>query len=163
MGGGVDLVVRYPRTAVTVGLVATLLLGLVARHVRVEASMSSVLRADDPGVRYYDEVRAAFGSDDIAVVGVRAPDIFDPATLAKIARVTDQLAALPGVDRVLSLTNTVDPAADVFDPPPLLPRIPPGADDIAALKAKLAVTPLYAQNLVAADGQVRPSTSSSGR
>ena len=33
--------------------------------------MSSILRADDPGVQYYDDVRAAFGSDDIAVVGVR--------------------------------------------------------------------------------------------
>ena len=34
--------------------------------------MSSILRADDPGVQFYDDVRAAFGSDDIAVVGVRA-------------------------------------------------------------------------------------------
>ena len=153
MGGGVDLVVRFPRTAVAIGLAATLLLGLAARQVRIEASMTSILRADDPGVRYYDEVRAAFGSDDIAVVGVRANDIFDPETLAKVARVTDQLAAVPGVERVLSLTNTVDPAADVFDPPPLLPNIPPTAADIAALKTKIAATPLYAQNLVAADGR----------
>jgi predicted RND superfamily exporter protein len=153
MRDSADLVVRYPRTAVAVGLVATLLLGFAARHVRIEASMSSILRADDPGVRYYDDVRTAFGSDDIAVVGVRASDIFAPDTLGKIARVTDRLAALPGVERVLSLTNTVDPAADVFDPPPLLPTIPPTAEDIAALEAKLAATPLYAQNLVAPDGQ----------
>ncbi|HSQ00033.1 MAG TPA: MMPL family transporter [Candidatus Dormibacteraeota bacterium] len=135
-----------------IGLLATILLGLAAWHVRIEASMSSILRADDPGVQYYDDVRAAFGSDDIAVVGVRATDIFAPATLEKIARVTDQLAAIKGVERVLSLTNTVDPAADVFNPPPLLPAIPPSAADIAALKAKLAATPLYAQNLVAPDG-----------
>jgi predicted RND superfamily exporter protein len=152
MRGGSDLVVRYPRTAVVVSLVATLLLGLAARHVRIEASMSSLLRADDPGVQFYDDVRTAFGSDDIAVVGVRADDIFAPATLTKIAHVTDQLAAINGVERVLSLTNTVDPAADVFNPPPLLPSIPPSAADIAALKTKLAATPLYAQNLVAPDG-----------
>ncbi len=103
-------------------------------------------------MQFYDDVRAAFGSDDIAVVGVRATDIFAPATLTKIAHVTDQLAAINGVERVLSLTNTVDPAADVFNPPPLLPPIPPSGADIAALKAKLAATPLYAQNLVAPDG-----------
>ena len=57
MRGGSDLVVRYPRTAVTVSLVATLLLGLAARHVRIEASMSSILRADHPGVQFYDDVR----------------------------------------------------------------------------------------------------------
>jgi hypothetical protein len=152
MRDSADIVVRYPRTAVAIGFLAALALGLAARNVRIEASMRSLLRADDPGVRYYDDVRAAFGSDDIAVVGVRADDIFAPATLAKIARVTDQLAALEGVERVLSLTNTVDPAADVFNPPPLLPSIPPTAADIAELKAKLAATPLYAQNLVAPDG-----------
>ena len=153
MRDSADLVVRFPRTAVAIGLLATLVLALAARHVRVEASMGSILRADDPGVRYYDDVRAAFGGDDIAVVGVRAADIFAPATLIKIAHVTDQLAAIDGVERVLSLTNTVDPAADVFNPPPLLPTIPPSAADIAALKAKLASTPLYAQNLVAPDGR----------
>lgn len=152
MRDSADIVVRHPRTAVAIGLAATVLLGLAARHVRIEASMSSILRADDPGVQYYDDVRATFGSDDIAVVGVHADDIFAPATLTKIAHVTDQLAALPGVERVLSLTNTVDPAADVFNPPPLLPSIPPSAADIAALRAKLAATPLYAQNLVAPDG-----------
>lgn len=152
MRDSADIVVRYPRAAVAICLLATLLCALAARHVRIEASMSSILRADDPGVRYYDAVRTAFGSDDIAVVGVRADDIFAPETLTKIARVTDQLAALQGVERVLSLTNTVDPAADVFNPPPLLPSIPPPPEDIAALRAKLAATPLYAQNLVAPDG-----------
>lgn len=153
MRGGADLVIAHSRTAVVVGLAMTVVLGLAARQVRIEASMGSLLRADDPGVRYYDEVRAAFGSDDIAVVGVRTTKLFDPGTLTVIARVTDQLAAIDGVERVLSLTNTVDPAADVFDPPPLLPDIPPSAADIAALKAKLATTPLYAQNLVAPDGR----------
>lgn len=153
MRDSADLVVRYPRTAVAIGLLTTLLLGLAARHVRIEASMGSLLRADDPGVQYYSDVRAAFGSDDIAVVGVRAADIFAPETLTKIASVTDKLAELPGVERVLSLTNTVDPAADVFNPPPLLPNIPPSAEDIAALRTKLAATPLYAQNLVAPDGR----------
>ena len=153
MRGGADLVMTYPRTAVVVGLAMTVLLGFAARQVRIEAALGSLLPADDPGVRYYDEVRAAFGSDDIAVVGVRTDTLFDPATLTAIALVTDQLAAIDGVERVLSLTNTVDPAADVFDPPPLLPRMPPTAADIVALKAKLAATPLYAQNLVAPDGR----------
>jgi len=146
-----DLLIRFPRTIVVAYTVATLLLGLAARHVRVEGSIESVLPRNDPAVEYYAAVRDAFGSDDIAVVGVRAPDLFSVATLTKIARVTDRLAAIDGVERVLSLTNTVDPAADVFDPPKLLPNIPPTAADIAVLKEKLDATPLYANNLVAPD------------
>ncbi|MDX2167398.1 MAG: MMPL family transporter [Deltaproteobacteria bacterium] len=148
-----DLLLRFPRSVLLACLALTVLLGLAARGLRIEGSLQSVLPADDPGVRYYDGVREAFGSDDIAVVGVRADDLFASATLVKLARVTDQLAALDGVERVLSLTNTVDPAADVFDPPKLLPHIPPRPADIAALKEKLAANPVYAQNLVARDGR----------
>ena len=148
-----QLLVRFPRTVVLAYLAATVLLGVAALHVRIEGSIESILPRHDPAVRYYADIRTAFGSDDIGVVGVRAPDLFSAPTLTKIARVTDRLAAIEGVERVLSLTNTVDPAADVFDPPKLLPNIPPAAEDIAALKAKLAVTPLYANNLVAPDGR----------
>ncbi|MEO8605634.1 MAG: MMPL family transporter, partial [bacterium] len=147
------LPVRFPRTVVLVCLAFSVALGLAAHGLRIEGSIASVLPADDPGVRYYAGVREAFGGDDIAVVGVRADDLFSAATLTKLARVTDRLAAMDGVERVLSLTNTVDPAADVFNPPPLLPNIPPTAADVRALKEKLAATPLYAQNLVAADGR----------
>jgi predicted RND superfamily exporter protein len=148
-----DLLLRFPRAVLIGCLALTVLLGLAARDLRIEGSLQSVLPADDPGVRYYAGIREAFGSDDIAVVGVRADDIFAPQTLVKLAQVTDQLAALDGVERVLSLTNTVDPAADVFDPPKLLPHIPPRPADIAALKEKLAANPIYAQNLVAPDGR----------
>ena len=82
-------------------------------------------------------VRATFGSDDVGVVGVQARDLFAAQTLEKIARVTDAIAKIDGVERVLSITNAVDPAADVFDPPRLLPHIPPRPGEIAALKKKL--------------------------
>src|SRR5215470_11620460 len=148
-----ELLVRFPRTVVLAYFGATILMALAARQVRIEGSIESILPRHDPAVEYYSGVRAAFGSDDIGVVGVRAPNLFSTATLTKIARVTDRLAAIDGVERVLSLTNTVDPAADVFDPPKLLPNIPPSAADIATLKAKLAATPLYANNLVAPDNR----------
>jgi predicted RND superfamily exporter protein len=130
-----QLLVRFPRSVVLAYFVATALMALAARQVRIEGSVESILPRHDPAVQYYADVRAQFGSDEIAVVGVRAPNLFSPDTLTKIARVTDRLAAIEGVERVLSLTNAVDPAADVFDPPKLLPNIPPTREDIAALQA----------------------------
>src|SRR5207249_3512100 len=55
------------------------------------------------------------------------------------------------VEHVLSITNAVDPAADVLHPPRLLPRIPPEPAEVEALKKKLVATPLYGKNLVADD------------
>ncbi|MBI4516975.1 MAG: MMPL family transporter [Deltaproteobacteria bacterium] len=142
---------RYPLAVLAANLLMTAALGLFAARIEIESSLESVLPAGDPEIAYYAGVRAAFGSDDVAVVGLLAPDIFASATLAKIASLTEAIAGIEGVERVLSLTNAVDPAADVFDPPRLLPRLPPSAAAIAALKHKLASTPLYGKNLVSGD------------
>src|SRR5262249_42007795 len=111
-----------------------------------------ILPAGDPKVEYYNRIRAVFGNDDVAVIGVRADDVFASSTIVKIARVTDALAKVPGVESVLSLTNVVDPGGNPGPAPPrLLPRIPPAPDEVEALKRKLAATPLLGKNLVADD------------
>ena len=57
-------------------LLVTALLGLYALHIRIESSIASVLPAGDPEVEYYAKIRETFGSDDVAVIGVRADDLF---------------------------------------------------------------------------------------
>src|SRR5881397_2072273 len=143
--------VRYPLVFVAANLLVTAVLGVFALRIRIESSLESVLPAGAPEVEYYTRVRATFGSDDVGVVGVRADDIFAPATIGKIARVTDALGRISGVERVLSIANAVDPAEDVFKPPRLLPSIPPSSVEVQELKQKLRSTPLYGKNLVADD------------
>ncbi len=142
---------RHPWVVVAANLLLVAVLGASAVRIRVENSLESVLPAGDPAVEYYNRVRERFGSDDVAVVGVRGDDIFAPATIQKIARVTEAIRKVDGVEKVLSFTNAVDPAADVVTPPPLLPRIPPTVEDVETLKAKFRATPLYSKNLVADD------------
>src|SRR6058998_476359 len=142
---------RHPLAVVVVNLAVTAALGAFALHLRIENSLESMLPAHDPKVEYYAQTRAIFGSDAVGVVGMRAQNIFAPATIEKIARVTDLIAKVEGVERVLSIANAVDPAADVLHPPRLLPRIPPEPEEVEALKKKLVATPLYGKNLVADD------------
>lgn len=145
--------VRHPLTVLAANLAVTLALGLFAVDIRIESSLSSVLPSADPQIEYYAKVRETFGSDDVAVVGVRAENIFATPTLAKIARVTDTIAKLPGVQSVASITNAPDPAEDVINQPRLLPRIPPSAAEVETLKRKLRTIPLYGKNLVGDDFQ----------
>jgi predicted RND superfamily exporter protein len=143
---------RHPLVVVTVNLAVAAALGVFALHIRIESSLESMLPAGDPKVAYYNETRAIFGSDDVAVIGVRAENVFAPATMEKIERVTEALARIkPGVERVVSIANAVDPAANVFNPPRLLEHIPPSPQEVAALQAKLRATPLYGKNLVSDD------------
>ena len=145
--------IGYPRSVLVVALVVTVVLGYDALDLRVESSIESVLPDGDPGVVYYQETRERFGSDDVGVIGVRADDIFAATTLKKIDTVTRALGKIDGVEQVLSITNTVDVAADVFTPPKLMPRVPPTPEDLAILKEKLIDRPLYGENLIAADGK----------
>src|SRR6059036_2071103 len=110
---------RHPLAVVVANVVVTAVLGFYALQLRIESSLESMLPAGDPKVEYYAQTRAVFGSDDVAVVGVRARDIFAPSTIAKIARVTDEIAKVDGVEHVLSIANAVDLSADVLHPPRL--------------------------------------------
>ena len=133
-------------------LALTLWLGTYARDIRIQSALESVLPRGDPAVAYYEQIRATFGSDDVGVVGVLTPDLFAPGTLEKVNRVTLELAKVPGVEQVVSLTNMVDVAADVvFNPRKLLPSIPPTPDDVVALRKRLQEVPFYRKNLVSDD------------
>jgi len=143
--------VRRPVVVLVANLLVTLVLGYYALGIRIESSLSSVLPAGDPQIEYYAKVRQTFGSDDVAVVGVRADDVFANATLAKIARVTDAIAKIKGVEGVTSITNAPDPAEDVINQPRLLPHNPPSKAELATLKKKLKSIPLYGKNLVSDD------------
>src|SRR6266571_2269725 len=142
---------RHPLAVVVANLAVTAVLGLYAVHIRIENSLESMLPAGDPKVAYYNTTRALFGSDDVGVIGVRADDVFAPSTILKIARVTDALAKVPGVESVLSITNAVDPFANPGFTPRLLPRIPPTPDEVEAVKRRLAAIPLLGKNLIADD------------
>src|SRR5207249_9001037 len=127
---------RYAPAVVVANVAVTVVLGLYAFHIRIENSLESMLPAGDPKVAYYNATRAVFGSDDVGVIGIRADDVFAPSTILKIARVTDALAKVPGVESVLSITNVVDPTAYFASAARLLPRIPPTPDEVEALKRK---------------------------
>src|SRR5258708_2666890 len=139
-----------PYPVLAASLAITLWLGFYAQQIRIESALESVLPRDDPEVAYYNQIRATFGSDDVGVVGVLAPegaDVLAPATLEKIDRLTRELGKLRGVEAVVSLTNTRDIALDVAQQPPkLVPKIPPDAADVAALRARLDAVPVYRKN-----------------
>src|SRR5688572_28251082 len=133
--------VRHPLLVIASNFAITIVLGLFALKVRIESGVETVIPPNDPEITYYEEVRKTFGSDDVAVVGVLAPpgkNVFEKSTLLKIAKLSDELAKLPGVIQVISITNAIDPAADLLNPPKLLPSMPPLQGEIDDLKKKLA-------------------------
>ena len=74
-----------PWIVLAASLALTIVLGVYAWQIRIESALESVVPRDDPEVAYYDEIRATFGSDDVGVIGVLAPegsDVLAPAITA---------------------------------------------------------------------------------
>jgi len=137
---------------ILVAVLITIFLGYYAAHFHINSSVENLYDQNDPNKRYYEEVRKLFGSDDTGVIGLVADNVYTPATLEKIRRITSEVQKIDGVESVQSLTNVIDPITDVTNPPLLIDRIPTDPTVLAALKHKVAENPIYL-NVVSKDGK----------
>jgi hypothetical protein len=147
------LPLRAPRLTLAALAAITLVLGVFAARIRIDAAIENLLPEHDPDRQHYETVKAVFGSEEATVVGVFG-DVFSPATLATIDRLSRQLGALGGVREVISLTTVKGVASDEagLRVGPLLREVPRDDAAAAAFKAKVLADPLYVGNLVNAGG-----------
>jgi predicted RND superfamily exporter protein len=149
-----SLIVSRPKPLLLLLFLLTGFFAAHARHIRLNSSVESLLPAEDPEKRYYEEIRHLFGSDEVGVIGVVADNVYTPRVLQKIKRLTDEIQKIPEVKNVISLTNVPDIITSVATGSALLvPDVQASHAALAALKAKLADQPIYLKNLVAADGR----------
>jgi len=137
------LILSWPRLVLVVLLVVTCFLGFHARQLQIDSSVENLLASDDPKKAYYDEIRTLFGSDDLTVIGLLTDNIYTPATLEKIGRITAQVEKIDGVQNVFSLTNAPDLIANVVEPPLLVPQSPIDPAVLAAIRSKVEDNPIY--------------------
>src|SRR5438128_3393994 len=146
------LIVQWPKLTLLLGLLLTSFFAYHASHLRIDSSVENLYAQNDPNKKYYDEVVALFGSDDMAVIGLVTEDVYTSATLEKIRRITAEVEKVDGVESVKSLTNLPDPLADLGAPPLLIPRIPSDPAALAALRRKVESISIYL-NVVSRDGK----------
>jgi hypothetical protein len=156
--GFVAFILARPRWVIACVLVVT---GLFARELRFLEPRVSLRDLTPRGHAYRaidDALREDFGVGQTALlaIGVEQGDVFTPGTLARIARLTSAVEALPGVepDSVLSLASPL--AREVSSGPdgvrigPLMDGVPA---DPQALRAAVFAQPAYVGLLVTKDGR----------
>jgi uncharacterized protein len=147
------LPLRAPRLTLLVLGGLTLVLGVFAARIRIDAAIENLLPADNPDRRFYESVKAIFGSEEASVIGVFG-DVFSPEMLATVDQLSRQIGAMRGVREVISLTTVKGVASDEMGLRigALLTEVPRTAADAAAFKARVLADPLYVGNLVNAAG-----------
>ncbi len=124
---------------------------------QVDASADSLVLEEDRALQYYRSISARYGSGSLLIVAYTPEgDLFAPGTLADIAALRGELAALEGVSSVTSLLDV-----PLLQSPPVTlselqdaPRtlLSPGTD-LSLAREELAESPLYGNLLVGEDGR----------
>ena len=143
------------RAVVLVLLVlATAAMAVGAARVKFDNSYRIWFVDGDPALRAYDDFLDRFGSDESMVLAVSTGgEAFSDATLKLVKRLSDALDKLDGVQEVWSLTHmeVMADAGGALELRPLIPQIPPSAQDLEQAKGLVRSSPLY-RNLVSSDG-----------
>ena len=144
----------FPRAALVVTALAVVPLLAPLRHVRVNTETRTLLGGDQRNLESYEQVRAILGNTDVVVVSLDVPDLFSPAGLAVVRRISGAFAAVPGVVDVRSLTHSVRPVRRglTFDMVPLVSLAPDPAE-LAELRRFCLSHPLVRNLLVADDAR----------
>src|SRR5262245_52960554 len=89
-------------------LIVTVALGLQIGRLEVDTSTESFEVQSDPARPYHEWYKERFGGGSRTIVLVKAADVFAPAALDAVRRLSDAFAELPGVTQVQSLTTVRD-------------------------------------------------------
>jgi predicted RND superfamily exporter protein len=102
-----NLVFGNRKAVVVLFLLLTVFMVWQASHLKIDAGFAKLLPLKHPYMQTYLEYRDAYGGANKVVIAIRNPDgdIFTPEFFDVLARVTDDVFFLPGVDRtrVMSL------------------------------------------------------------
>jgi len=124
-------------------------------RLRFDSSVNRLLGAGDERRSLHERARRLFGGDDVLLIALAADDVFTPQVLGTVKRLADRLAALEGVDRVVSLFSALDlhrRGGDLVIEP-FLSGPPEDAAALARARERVLANPVYAGTLVSRSGR----------
>jgi len=122
-------------------------------HLPIDPSTDRLLPSSSDERLFYDQVLRLFGNEEVLVVAFSAGDIFTPDHLRRIQRLTNRLGQIPGVARVLSISNAtnIHGANNDIEVGPFFDSVPEASDELERLRAEVLGNPVYRNTLVSRD------------
>ncbi|HEY1302525.1 MAG TPA: MMPL family transporter [Vicinamibacterales bacterium] len=154
-------IIQHRIIVVSLVLAATGFLGSRLGSLQIDSNPDLWAPQRHPYVETTNLLDEIFGGRNLTVIGVvpKHGDIYQPAILAKIKRLQDQIELLPHAVRhnVLSLAarkvKQVKGGPDGMEVRPMMEVVPQTPEDTARLKAAVASMPIYINALVSPDAK----------
>lgn len=144
---------------IAAALVVTSVLGAFGAGLQVVIDPANFAPQDHPYVQATNRIEKVFGSKYLMLIGVtpKSGDIFQPAVLERVKRMTEKLNQTPGVVRATMLSlaarkaRNIQGNAEGFEAKPLMENVPATPEQMAALRAALVANPIYLNTVVSKD------------
>ena len=151
-------VLRHPLGAIFAVLVLTVAMAFGLPNFKLDASADSLTLEHDDDLNYFREVVQRYGSDNFLIVtfSPKEGDLFDDKNLQLLSSLRGELAAIEGVESMLSLLDVpllYSPKVSVADlKNELNTLLSPGVDRQLA-REEFLNSPIYKNLILSADGQ----------
>ena len=154
----VEFSVARPRTVITTVVLLTVLFATQFSKIQTDTDPKHMLPATSDVRVYNDKVEEKFDlhSDWIVLGVVNEKGVLNRQTLAKIARLTDEVIKLPGVIArdVIGFTTADNVLAegDTLVIRPVMEKVPESDAEIPAIKKSLTENPMFVERLLSKNG-----------
>ncbi len=150
---------RHRVWAIALTLVITAVFGYFSSDLKILIDPAALAPQGHPYIQATNRVDKMFGSKYLMLIGItpKQGDIFQPAVLQRVERLTRKLETAPGVVRATMVSLAAHQAkaikgnGDGFEARPLLGKMPVTEADKAALRAAIAANPVYLNTVVSPD------------
>ena len=151
----ISLLLRWRKPALLLVGVLTGVLGWSALRLPIDPGVASMIPSGPGDLEQLRAFQESFGSDEIVVLALHSDRLFSRDTLARLDALTQRVAGLPHVARVLSPTSVRDLEGDALGPVPVVPYAAVREGRLAPeeLGQRLGVHPLFGDLLVAKDAR----------
>ncbi len=120
----------------------------------IETAAETFLKKDDPVRAEYEAFREQFGRQELIIVGVQSPDIFDLDFLRRLRSLHEELEEqVPHLDEIQSLISarSTRGSGDELIVEDLLEEFPVSPGELTQLRNRVISTPLYTNMLISED------------
>jgi len=121
----------------------------------IDISMEGFLHKTDPTLIEYNDFRDQFGRDEVIIVAIRSPEVFEGGFLEKLRRLHQDLEEnVPYVEDITSLINARNTRGekDELIVEDLLENWPETPEEIVSIRDRTLDNPLYENLLISEDG-----------
>ena len=154
LGAWAHVVLRFRWAIAIAVLLLTASLATFIPQMEVKMASEDFLFEDDPVRTVYDDFKREFGQDQITIVAIEPPEVFDIDFLKKLEAFHRDLEdEVPYLEEVTSLVNVRSTygRGDELVVEDLLDEMPTNAAELAALRERVESTPFYVKTGVVSE------------